>query len=179
MTGSVSSVNRFKANAESLAEFIHDLISDCDSKGYKEINPALIGIGVRVISGMNPSTLIDKFIIKSHKIWDEIERKEEIFFIDHAGEIFGSFANLNAFKYLVTLEDKNGTKVVPEDDREYIWGYFHSLVKISIKYIHEMRKPQIRMIDGTERVVYTDNFFKDIKLNSHAERWEVELTVSS
>ena len=127
--------------------------------------------------------LIETFITHSHKFWEEIRLRNEIFFIEHSGEIFGKLPvekdNIDAFKMLFTSKNKNGESVIEEDDRDAIWEMFGSLVKICIKYIHRIRDCHLAENVETQKMAprYRHNKFPEIKVREHANKWNINLEI--
>ena len=85
--------------------------------------------------------------------------------------------NIDAFKMLFTSKDQDGEDMICQDDRDAIWDMFDSLVKICIKYVHRERKCEL--VEKDDRMVprYTVNFMAEIKVRSHAKKWNIELEI--
>jgi hypothetical protein len=54
---------------------------------------------------------------------------------------------VNSFKDLFLLRTPSGDRFVSEDDRDAMWDYFESLVRISIHYLQEHPQKNIWNID--------------------------------
>jgi hypothetical protein len=108
---------------------------------------------------------------------------DEDFFIKHSNEIFAGLPEtvVSNISKIFSLKDAAGEYLIEKPDRENIWKFFESFVKISIKYIHEKRKPYaVSEIDakGEPCVVdrYGEHFMtSEIKLKHIAEIWGVKL----
>lgn len=174
--------DRFYQNVVDLIQLIQDLVSTAFNQGYDIINPALVMLGGAFLANYNRVKLIQNFINYSHKhYWDEIHARQESFFDKHAAEIFKDLPvnNVNAFKTLFTLTDRDGTHIINRDDRDAIWDFFGCLIRICIKYVHEGRRPSVKTdATGNKTPVYTNHFFDEVDLEYHAEKWDVKLKFS-
>lgn len=167
---------RFKDNVTGLIEFVHELISQCFDEGKTTIDPNLIQIAANFVGSFDSNILIKHFIKKSYKYWDNVLDKEESFFRDNCADVFGDLPmkEVNAFQDLFNSE---GDPIINQDDKDYIWEYFNSLIKISIKYVHKERGPKIRDLGkgkGPQRV-YTCNIFSGIDLRPYVKRLSITL----
>lgn len=173
-----SSEERFYQTVVELTQLIHDLVSESYDKGYEIVSPGLVQMGGIILSAYNKMKIIQVFIKYSHSHWDEIRNRNESFFDEHSTSIFGDLPlnNVNAFKALFTLRDKNGHHVITKDDRDAVWDFFHTLVKISIKYIHLGRRP-VQRIDnkGKPKCIYLAHFFDEVDIETHAKEWKIQL----
>jgi len=168
---------RFHQNVVGLSQLVYDLVSNAYSQGYKIIQPAMVEFASLILNSYDKKTLIETFIKHSHKHWDQIKRREESFFDKNCHDIFKGLPmnNVDAFKKLFTLKNENGEHVIKQDDRDAIWDFFESLIKISINHIHQNRKPTIKTSNnGTKEPIYTQVYFNDIDLNHHANVWNVK-----
>ena len=85
--------------------------------------------------------------------------------------------HVQAFKDLFEAVDDMGKYVIIDEDREAIWCYFDSLVKICIKFVHKERCPQLKDLNGKGiQPVYTKNVFPKIRLQHFANMWKVDLS---
>jgi len=134
-----TTVERFFMNVEGLFQLISELVNTAYQSGYKVISPYLVNFAGFVLFKLNKDFVLRTFIEKSYKHWDQIRVKDEDFFINHAGQVFAGLPldEVNAFKELFVLKTKSGDRFVSEDDRDAIWEYFESLVRISIHYLQE------------------------------------------
>ena len=172
---------RFIRNVLELSDLIHELTSICWDEGIKDVNPALIILAKAYLKKYNKIEMIETFILHSHKCWDEIEERRENFFNVHAAAIFAHLpvkeGNISAFKMLFTSKDDKGEHIIIQEDRNAIWDYFHSLVKICIKYVHRIRYCKLIEIEGKMKPRYTVNKFPEIKVRYHAKKWDIELDI--
>lgn len=181
---------RFHHNIIELGQVIHDLVEKVNSKGHKIINPEVVNFAVCILSKLNHVSVIDTFIRKSsydeegnpvpfkEHCWTKIRARDRKFFLENAGEIFSNLPSnrVDAFGRMFSLKDEDDNPVVPKEDEDEIWEYFESLVRISIKYVHQKRKPKL-IRRGTEEIrrYEVSTFFSDINIAHHAENWSIEL----
>ena len=150
-----------------------ELIEDCSKRGKTSLNPTLISLGLTFLTTYNKSTLIENFIHYSYEYWGQIQNREEKFFRDNCANLFPDLPikHVNAFKELFNDEED----IITDDDKNSIWGYFESLIRIGIKYIHRERGPKIRDVGEGPQRVYSRKEFPKIDLPKHANIWKVEL----
>jgi hypothetical protein len=168
----------FKSMTE-LTDLVQELINDAFNRGYTIVHPIVVQLGSAYLSkNYNKERIIQGFIKYSHEHWDIIKARNEDFFSEHANSIFGDIPmkNVDAFKSLFTLKDKNGANVIVKEDRDAIWNFFDSFVKISIRYVFEGRQPSIRVDNnGNKKPVYLAKFFDEVALEHHAKQWGIKL----
>lgn len=179
MSAEVTCEDKFLRSVTELTDLIHELVEDACQRGYTIIPPLLVKMGGQYLSShYSKEKIIQGFIKRSHAHWDAIHERKEEFFASNANAIFGGLPldNVDAFKKLFTLKDKNGVHVIAKEDRAAIWDFFDSLVKISIRYIFEGRRPSIRVTnDGKKKPVYLASFFDEVELERHAKNWGIKL----
>lgn len=161
-----------------LIELIHELVCICHDDGYKIIPPELLIIGKTYLQEYNRTNLINNFIQYSYKYWSQIKNRDEIFFIEHANDIFKDFGfqkEINLFSALFTTKNSQGQYIILSDDKDAIWEFFESLIKISIKYIHRIRG--LKMIQTPKGLLprYQHNTFPEISIRKTAKIWGIEL----
>jgi hypothetical protein len=126
-------------NVEGLFQLISELVNSAYQSGHKIVSPYLVNFAGFILFKLDKEYVIKTFIEKSHKHWGQIRLKDEDFFITSAGKVFAGLPmdSVNAFKELFLLKMSNGERFVSDDDRDAIWEYFESLVRISIHYLQE------------------------------------------
>lgn len=134
-----TTVERFFMNVEGLFQLISELVNSAYQSGHKIVSPYLVNFAGFVLFKLDKEFVIKTFIEKSHKHWEQIRIKDEDFFVTSAGKVFAGLPmdSVNAFKELFLLKMSNGERFVSDDDRDAIWEYFESLVRISIHYLQE------------------------------------------
>lgn len=144
-----TTVERFFMNVEGLFQLISELVNSAYQSGYKIVSPYLVNFTGFVIFKLDKEFVIQTFIEKSHKHWDQIRNKNEDFFINSASYVFAGLPldDVNAYKELFLLKTSSGERFVSDDDRDAIWEYFESLVRIAIHYIQEDPKRNTWGID--------------------------------
>ena len=179
MSNQPSEEERFSKNIVDLTSLLHELIGDCHKLGKTKIEPALILIAGGIIEAYNKVNIIENFIFYSYEFWDQISKKEESFFTENCAKVFRDLPkdHVGAFKDLFEATDNQGNPIIIQDDKNAIWDYFDSLIKICIKYVHRIRGPKLKNFDDGKgaRPVYTVDKFRDIKLTHYANVWKVNL----
>lgn len=169
---------RFAENTIIMAQAIHDSITRLYNAGYKTVNPLLVELAVGIIARFDKHHLIQGFINNSHQLcWDAIKRRDEKFIVANAGEIFKYLPTdkVNLFKDLFETKDDAGNSVVSESLKEQLWDLFDAMIKISIKYIHNGRKPCAYAGENGLVNAYTHPFFDEVDLAYHVGVWGVKL----
>lgn len=173
-----SHTKRFYQNIMDLASLIHELIIICYDKGYKSVDPRIVKFGSVFLGTMDEVTIIDVFIKNSYMHWVKIHGRDESFFMDNAKDIFSKVPgsqHLDSFKVLMESKTATGENVIITEDRDALWDYFDSLIKICIKYIHQGRGPKVIDKDGKSTPVYTVKFYPEItNLHHMAKLWKIE-----
>jgi hypothetical protein len=173
----ISEEVRFYDNMLGLTQLIQELTTACWEAGHEIIPPITLTIAEQYLKTYDKNKLVYNFIDFSHKYWNEIKDRDENFFIEHANEIFRDLPldKVNLFATLFTSKDKEGKYVIEIADREAIWEYFESLVKIGIKYLHRVRGPKIKQMPNGIKSVYEHPILQHVELKKHAKRWNVKL----
>lgn len=167
---------RFATNIFDLTQEIRDLIVECRRKDKTKIDPNIITIASAFIESYDKKVMIENFIHYSYEFWDKISKREESFFRENCGDVFKDLPSDHVRAFSELFNDE-GEAIISADDKNLIWDYFGSLIKISLKYIHRERGPKIRDIPegkGPQRV-YSKNAFKDVRLQHYANMWDLKL----
>ena len=130
--------DRFRSNVIALCSYIHDEAQILTSSGCEGLNPNVIQVAYIFLNGCDKMALIDGFIERSKLHWDNIKECKEEFFSDKAEEIFSELPlkHVFTFREVIFRKDSNGKAIIAQEKRDIFWEFFHSLVKICIKYIH-------------------------------------------
>jgi hypothetical protein len=154
-----TTIERFFLNVDGLFHLISELVNSAYQSGHKIVSPYLINFAGFVLFKLEKEFVLKTFIEKSHEHWEQVRLRDEDFFIHRAGKVFAGLPldSVNAFKELFLLKStkggtENGTggsgeRFVSEDDRDALWDYFESLVRISIHYLQEHPEKNIWNID--------------------------------
>ncbi len=170
-------VDRFHDNISDLAQIIADILGECAEKGCTIVNPVIAQMRANAVINFNKSLVVERFIKYSEKYWPQIKKRNEEFFGEHVGEVFQDLpmGDVNSFKRLLEAKDGKGELIVTPDDREGIWEYFDSFVKIAISFVHENRLPDIKIENGKKSPIWRKNYNPTFTLEKHASLWQVQL----
>ena len=178
MNNSCTHEERFFENMLGLTSFIKVLVEKVSDAGHKIVNPMIIDIAMVILNNYDKNKIIENFILYSHDYWDQIFMKDERFIHENCLIIFQDLPknHVEAFTHIFLLKNKNGEFIIDSDDKDIIWEYFSSFIKISIKYIHEKRVCVEKIVDGKMIPRWLHDYMKHINLQSEAKRWNVKLT---
>jgi hypothetical protein len=169
---------RFSKNTTIMAQAVHESVQKLYNAGYKTVDPTLIGLAVTVISAFDKHYLIQGFIENSHeKCWDGIKRRDEIFFVDNASDIFKYLPmdKVNLFRDLFLTKDSHGNSVISQSLKNQLWDLFDAMIKISIKYIHKNRSPHSYQTYEGIINAYRASFFDEVDIEKHSSVWGIKL----
>lgn len=157
---STSPAQRFKSNIKGLTSLLIDTIKVCSENNYSIISPYMLQAASAIMELYDDDLIINTFINSSYRGWSSVLRKDPNYFLENSKNIFGNLP-VNVGECIDKLINAPCT-IVPTDDKNLIWEYFHSLVKISIRHIHEQRKKDSQS-------------FKEIDIDSISREWKVAL----
>ena len=162
---------RFKTSTLGLISLTKEVVLSCQKKDENRVSPDIVDAIYAMVNATEATAIINNYIKYSFQFWEEMRVENRKFFEKNAGAIFGDLPlqDLNIFQFL--FESKN----IKKEDEEDVWRYFHSLCKISIKYIHNSRGPHVKIIDGKERAAYKNENFKSINIIDVATKWGIKL----
>ncbi len=142
---------RFFMNVVSLCKIVKKYVKKCNNSGIKHPNYKWLGAVIAFITNYHEEDnhiTIQNFIRYSVVHWDSIQKRDDIFLSENAGKIFGKIIPIkggekyiNMFAVLITAKDQSGNVIINDGERKIIWSYFFALVKISIIYLHNLKKP--------------------------------------
>jgi len=179
---------RFETNMIHLSELLTEIITKLHQEKKTTLSPLIVSLIGGFIKGFSTKKTLENFIFYSHKNWSQIKNRDEDFFVENADQIFADLKNyvnkadghVEAFKELFTLKNSKGEYEVGTDDRDAIWAFFDSLVKIGIKYLHKVKGPVFIQHNGKKKKAYLNNFSKNRKFlgeikisgrSGHAKIW--------
>ena len=150
---------RFHSVLVGMIDFLAKIIEYTESRGHRVVSPLVLVVGREVILKYNKHDLTKLIIKRSEEYWDGIYTKDEEFFISKADIVFAEFKsdNVAPFKILFTAKDEKGGKLVGQDNRDALWKFIHSMVKICIQYASK------------NGVIPKD------KLSKHISKWEIKM----
>lgn len=170
---------RFNTNIVDLTSLLHELITICHKAGKTKIEPGIIMLAGGLIEAIDNVKVIENFILYSYEFWGQISERDESFFTENCAKVFQDLPkeHVSAFKELFEAKDNYGKSIIIQEDKDAIWRFFDSLIKIAIKYIHRVRGPKLKDFNNGkgERPVYTVDKFTNIKLQYYANIWKVDL----
>lgn len=177
MKENYSDEDKFRINTLGFAELIESYNQFCWDNGYQIMPPQFLTVGRNYIEKMDKTQLINNFIVHTHEYWDAIRERDVNFLLKSGNVMFHDvpLGNINPFEIIFTAKDKKGNPLISEDERESIWDYFSSLVKIAIKYIHRKRECEYRQTADGLTLRYTKKFMTHIKVRKHATNWDINL----
>jgi hypothetical protein len=180
---------RFKENTIDFIDFLADVVREVKQSYNIDAQPENLDFTCIFIKAFDKDALVDNFIYGSRNNWDYIFKQDESYFIKDFADIF-KFVDLPEKEvYIQQLVEvltmkKDNYKVLPNDphydpfvvgkkDRDIVWDYLYSFVKISIQYLHAMGQP----VEQDGRVTYIKPLYKDIDVQEAAKKWGVKLTL--
>lgn len=176
---------RFSQTVSGLAGIIQDIVyrleeqkildNDTITSGSISIYKEGLNLLASTVDGRR--TLIKTFIEHSYSSWGKIHDRDTKYFITDAKDVFkGLPLNIVAeFCKMFVITDSKGKSIVNDNETASLFDYFASLVKISIKYIHEQRVPTEVQNDSQTIRSYSKEFMKDIDILKHAKIWSINL----
>ena len=168
-----SHCDRFFENMIENSNFIYDLTMRLKRKGHDIVDPEIINFGTQILRAYDKKELLEGFITHSEEHWDKILNVDESFITENAFSIFSALPtqHVSAFKEIFEKKNPDGSPVVDQSDRDIIWRFFKSYVRIAIKFIHDERKPYC--LDNECR--YAIKYMQDIDIQKHAKKWDIKL----
>lgn len=200
MENPASEEERFFSNLKDLMALVYELAVMCWESGFKDVSPKLVEFAESFLENYDSTKIINAFIKNSHKYWGapqtdsngnilcnkdgvyigkggQIKAKSDDFFIKNAYKIFGGLPvgkdQINAIGIFFKAKDENNNYVIVKEDRDAIWNYIHSLVKIAIKYVHRQRgmkiseksgKPVYKKDETTGKLLYPNIAIGKLKI---------------
>jgi len=176
----VSTVQRFYANMCVLLDILKDI-----TPGVYEIQNILAEIKHTLSNwdDKDKEKCIELFIKKSIPYWNqkEVINKENTFLQNKGDYII--IETVLKCSNLTKTEDKqiNILKQIFEDtkvnqeDVNIIWKFFIIFIKQGIKYIHEKRAPEHKIINHIYMPKYKNSYMNNIDLSLYTKQWNVKL----
>jgi hypothetical protein len=177
----ISHEERLSDNIVGLVQLCRDIVADANAMGYHSIDPTMLDVGAKILSKLDKKDIINRFISTSSPYWEQIRLKDEDFFKRNMSSIFEGLpaGHINSISKLFSAVDSTtGQPIIGEEDREGVWEFLISMVKICIKYIHQNRQPILYNVDGNLKPFYKSEFYMEVPLEKHASRYNVKLQFS-
>lgn len=120
----------------------------------------------RGISCITSRYLIENFVVASSDTWDKIATRDQSFLRNNASTLF----NLTDDK-LCNLDAIISGDYVDDEDKDMVWKFLDSMIRISINFIHEERCPGYN--NGVPE--YAREYVQNLDIQNIAEKWNVKL----
>jgi len=161
---------RFASNLKILIKAIQSQVEKLQRYGKQTIDLTTLSILEGFLMSIDRNELINGFIENSHEGWDKIKIRDDDYFVNNAFKVFSKVPvdKINIFREIYLAKDQNGNLLLSDKLKNDIWNLFDSLIKISIKYIHRMRKPN-------NKKQYTKPFLEQVNLSHHVQNWKINL----
>ena len=169
--------DRFHENMIGLGELIYELISESSRRGYHSVEPRFVKIAVDYAASKDKIEAIENFINGSKDVWDQIIAREETFFAKNAAKLFPDLPPnmVTPVASLLTGKQTDGADIVSQEDKEAIWAFLDSLIKICIKYIHIKRVPIIKQTENGPKPYYQLKYQPTIPIQKYANHYKIKL----
>jgi hypothetical protein len=168
---SLSPQDRFKDRLVQFIDFTKGLVVEANEAGIETpVSPFLLDLSKNFIAKEDSDKIITTFILRSFPNWDRIKAHDLEFMKGEGLKAFHGIPekNLKDFTALFNVVKPDGTKLLSAPIEVQLWDFFESLVRISVCYVHQQRKPD----PVTKK--YTQNFFPDMKVRVQVEAWKIE-----
>ena len=124
--------HRYKITFLELVDLLSSILAEMPNP---PISPQMLPFVKTFFEGSSPYDMIGKFVHSTSPHWDQIKEKKQDFFAEN----MLSLVPQSYHSYLTRLPELFAGLDQPK--REDIWIYVHTMVKISIHYVHEQRQP--------------------------------------
>ncbi len=131
----------------------------------------------KLVEMLKGEDLIKKFSLNTIPYWESIRLKDKDFFNANYAKIFGDISSdkLNFLKYIFIESNEDEIK-------DSIWAYIHSFIKISIRYIFNLKLIEIKTDKDdkgnpktTLRMRPAPDYDDRLKILEVGKIWQVEL----
>jgi hypothetical protein len=168
---SSSPQDRFKDRLVQFIDFTKGLVIEANEAGIETpVSPFLLDLSKNFIAKEDSDKIITTFILRSYPNWNRIHSHDLEFMKGEGLKAFHGIPekNLKDFTALFDTTKPDGTKLLTPVVEGQLWDFFESLVRTSVCYVHQQRKPD----PVTKK--YTANFFPDMKVRVQVEAWKIE-----
>lgn len=169
--------DRFYSSVNLLLDLAAEASGELAQKGITSLSENLITTARGFLGARKREEFIQKFIEKGHmECWDKVRVRDAQFFMDNASRLFGDVEgfDMNLFQD-VFRKDAGGKFLLSEELIEDVWANLESMIRISINYIHTMRKPGQVINNGATVSCYYNSFYDTVELQRHASTWNIVL----
>lgn len=161
---------RFIERVCQFCEFFKGVLEDAKKDDIDTpASPFVMDLIKNFVKKEDPHKAITTFILRSYKSWDNAVVRDKNYFRTDALSCFAGIpqSSVESFNGLFDLRKSNGELLVSEEIQANLWDFFDSLIKTSIVYIHQQRKPD----PSTKK--YTQAFFPEISVKNEVTRWRI------
>ena len=161
---------RFVARVIDFCDFFKNLLTEAQANGIDTpASPFVMDIVKNFIKNEDATKAITTFILRSHESWDRALAREKDYFRTDGLKAFAGLSekHIESFNALFDVKKQDGTMLIDETVQEGLWQLFESLIKTSVAFVHQGRKPD------PETKKYTTAFFPTIKVKAEVEKWKI------
>lgn len=158
---------RFKHNILCMKTPILQALKASDSS---ILTPPLLEGTFAVIAIVEPEVIIENFVERTHPNWGLLVEPIPDESLPGLEKMLDIFTEIGAERSKEISRLARHPKV-PKDLKVKIWTLVRSLIKISLRYVHEKRKP----VDGALFVYKNASYFTNIDLKSLSESYALDL----
>jgi hypothetical protein len=168
----------FYDNLIVLIDYIIEIIKHIQARDIKiEASTGTLSAAKMYLSTCDSHSIVTGFIKRSYPYWDRVHNKDLDFLVNNSCVLFSEVGkeHIQAFTSIFALRDKKTNELVL-DEKIYacIWEIVHEMVKSSILYIHEYRKPDPSTGKYTvEYFPYNKDTNEGIRVSVLVKKWNV------
>jgi len=163
-----TTLERCAANVNDFIGYIEELYQDCRDQGIDLISEPIFKLAINVILSYTPLDFLETMIQNSNQYWEEIYNKDEKFFDENIDSIFARSGieqnKIGIFKSLMKAKNDDGELIIDQKERDLIWRYMHSFVRLCLNHIHERRGPKVQITVNERDRIMTNSEGKEMKV---------------
>lgn len=125
---------KFLENVHDFVDIVVDILCDVHCNGYK-IEPKITRV-LRNIKYYPVQCLMNLFIEYTKEYWYKIVERDEVFLINILSIYFDESLSID-IRGLFLMKNQSGELLITQLDRDNIWRYILSFVKLAGLHIHE------------------------------------------
>ncbi len=162
---------RFFSNLKCFENIINDGLKKEKSE---TITPELVTFAFSLLETMDKETIIRNFIDRTHVLWTQISENRDLpTILDQSFLLFGDLGE-DKIHEISRLVISRTDKCEASGELDVAWKLVEGLIRISIRYIYEQRKPYFDKDTG-ELNFKNPNFFPEIDIVKHARQYRLAL----
>jgi hypothetical protein len=128
---------RFMLNMNEFFKVIRTFLVRCDKMGKAPVTCELFDIGHTIAVNADKDQVIKIFTERTYPHWDKIQMKDNDYLSTVLPNILTDIPNIDKVGALFHTRNDDGSQFITIEDREILWRYLTSLVKISVRYVKE------------------------------------------